>query len=157
MTERTSMSFLLVRLKFVEISHRQIWQANNNNHPPYSFILSVDGELRKAMMDLPSYFQPDGRALEPPTSGDPKDFIRYYENNLLTLACHARMLRLHRAWMSRGYADERFAYSKEQAIRAARASLKLMSESKGGTPFLISWIPLFYGGSICIVQVIADH
>lgn len=33
------MSFMLARLKFAEIAHRQIWQANNNNHPPYSFIL----------------------------------------------------------------------------------------------------------------------
>jgi hypothetical protein len=35
---RTGMSFQLARLKFAEITHRQIWQANNNNHPPYSFM-----------------------------------------------------------------------------------------------------------------------
>ena len=35
---RTSMSFQLARLKFAEIAHRQIWQANNHNHPPYSFM-----------------------------------------------------------------------------------------------------------------------
>jgi hypothetical protein len=35
---RTGMSFTLARLKFAEISHKQIWQANNNSHPPYSFM-----------------------------------------------------------------------------------------------------------------------
>lgn len=35
---RTGMSFQLARLRFAEISQRQIWQANNNNHPPYSFV-----------------------------------------------------------------------------------------------------------------------
>lgn len=35
---RTRMSFQLAKLKFAEISQRQIWQANNNNHPPYSFM-----------------------------------------------------------------------------------------------------------------------
>lgn len=35
---RTSMSFILARYKFAEITHRQIWQANLNMHPPYSFM-----------------------------------------------------------------------------------------------------------------------
>lgn len=35
---RTGISFQLARLKFAEIAHRQIWQANNNSHPPYSFM-----------------------------------------------------------------------------------------------------------------------
>lgn len=141
------MSFQLARFKFAEISHRQIWQANNNNHPPYSFVLSVDGELRKAMMELPAFFQPDLNGQDkPPLSSDPKKRIVYYENTLLTLACHSRMLRLHRPWMSRGYSDERFAYSREQAIRAARASLRLMSDSNGIAALLEKWwIPLFYG------------
>lgn len=38
MNVRTRMSFQLAKLKFAEISQRQIWQANNNNHPPYSFM-----------------------------------------------------------------------------------------------------------------------
>lgn len=32
------MSFILARYKFAEITHRQIWQANLNMHPPYSFM-----------------------------------------------------------------------------------------------------------------------
>jgi hypothetical protein len=35
---RTGMSFSLARIKFAEITHRQIWQANNASHPPYSFM-----------------------------------------------------------------------------------------------------------------------
>jgi hypothetical protein len=35
---RTGMSFTLARLKFAEIAHKQIWQANNTHHRPYSFM-----------------------------------------------------------------------------------------------------------------------
>lgn len=42
----------------------------------------------------------------------------------------------------------RFAYSKEQCIRAARASLRMMSDNNGTAAFLEKWwIPLFYGAS----------
>jgi hypothetical protein len=32
------MSFQLARLKFAEITHKQIWQANLNSRVPYSFV-----------------------------------------------------------------------------------------------------------------------
>ncbi|WVQ80090.1 hypothetical protein IAT38_002191 [Cryptococcus sp. DSM 104549] len=157
---RTGMSFQLARLKFAEISQRQIWQANNNNHPPYSFVLSVDGELRKAMMELPSFFQPDPNAKGPP-SKEPKALVQYYEKIILNLAIHSRMLRLHRPWLSRGYEDERFAYSKEQCIRAARASLRMMSDSDGTAAYLEKWwLPLFYvsvSGLVVIIDLLRTH
>ncbi|WRT64492.1 uncharacterized protein IL334_001424 [Kwoniella shivajii] len=154
---RTGMSFQLARLKFAEISQRQIWQANNNHHPPYSFILSVDGELRKAMMELPSFFQPESSTKGPP-SQDPKAMIQYYEKIMLNLAIHSRMMRLHRPWLSRGYEDERFSYSKEQCIRAARASLRMMSDADGTASFLEKWwLPLFYvsvSGLVVIIDLL---
>ncbi|WVQ69581.1 uncharacterized protein L199_007801 [Kwoniella botswanensis] len=154
---RTGMSFQLARLKFAEITQRQIWQANNNHHPPYSFILSVDGELRKAMMELPEFFQPDPNTKGPP-SQDPKALVRYYEKIMLNLAIHSRMMRLHRPWLSRGYEDERFAYSKEQCIRAARASLRMMSDADGTASFLEKWwLPLFYvsvSGLVVIIDLL---
>ncbi|WVF69491.1 hypothetical protein IAT40_004268 [Kwoniella sp. CBS 6097] len=154
---RTGMSFQLARLKFAEITQRQIWQANNNHHPPYSFILSVDGELRKAMMELPTFFQPDSSTKGPP-SQDPKALVQYYEKIMLNLAIHSRMMRLHRPWLSRGYEDERFAYSKEQCIRAARASLRMMSDADGTAAFLEKWwLPLFYvsvSGLVVIIDLL---
>ncbi|GMK56923.1 hypothetical protein CspeluHIS016_0307630 [Cutaneotrichosporon spelunceum] len=156
---RTRMSFQLAKLKFAEISQRQIWQANNNNHPPYSFILSVDRELRKAMLELPAFFQPDGSASIPhDASSDPKKLVEHYEKITLSLAIHSRMMRLHRPWLSRGYEDERFAYSKEQCIRAARASLRMMSDDSGVARFLEKWwIPLFYvtvSGMVVIIDLL---
>jgi hypothetical protein len=38
LSERTSLSYQLSRLRFAEISQRQIWQANASPHPPYSFM-----------------------------------------------------------------------------------------------------------------------
>lgn len=156
MNVRTRMSFQLAKLKFAEISQRQIWQANNNNHPPYSFILSVDRELRKAMLEMPAYFQPDNNP--GPVSQDSKKLVEHYEKITLSLAIHSRMLRLHRPWLSRGYEDERYAYSKEQCIRAARASLRMMSDTSGVARFLEKWwIPLFYvtvSGMVVIIDLL---
>mgnify|MGYP006876486298 CR=1 FL=1 len=91
------------------------------------------------MMELPAFFQPDPNTRGPPPD-DPKALVHYYEKIMLNLAIHSRMLRLHRPWLSRGYEDERFAYSKEQCIRAARASLRMMGEnSHGSASFLEKW------------------
>lgn len=108
------------------------------------------------MIELPLFFQPNssdksgpGRkggnegdepnTTPPPIDHDPKSLIQYYEKVMLNLAIHSRMLRLHRPWLSRGYTDERFAYSKEQCIRAARASLRLMGDTHGTATFLEKW------------------
>lgn len=68
------------------------------------------------------------------------------------------MLRLHRPWLSRGYKDERFAYSKEQCIRAARASLRMMSD--GTASYLEKWwLPLFYvsvSGLVVIIDLLVS-
>jgi hypothetical protein len=100
----------------------------------------VDAELRKTMLELPSFFQPSSETDIPPYS-DPKAMIEYYEKTTLNLGLHSRMMRLHRPWLSRGYDDERFAYSKEQCIRAARAGLRLMcgGENKHVAQFLEKW------------------
>jgi len=42
----------------------------------------VDGELRKAMMELPAFFQPDPNTRGPP-SQDPKALVQYYEKIML--------------------------------------------------------------------------
>lgn len=99
-------------------------------------------------MELPAFFQPDSTSRGPP-EGDSKALVQYYEKVMLNLAIHSRMLRLHRPWLSRGYEDERFAYSKEQCIRAARASLRMMGEqSYGAAEFLEKWwrVPLIFRG-----------
>jgi hypothetical protein len=79
-------------------------------------LYAVDGELRKAMMELPTFFQPDSTPISkpkdpkshpPPGSEDHKALVQYYEKIMLNLAIHSRMLRLHRPWLSRGYEDER--------------------------------------------------
>ncbi|KAJ9094899.1 hypothetical protein QFC19_007755 [Naganishia cerealis] len=101
---RTDMSYHLARLRFAEISQRQIWQANASPHPPYSFILSVDTELRKAISNLPSYFSFDLDNIEPPPS-DPRERIFYWEKITINLSAQSRLMRLHRPWLSRGYKD----------------------------------------------------
>lgn len=73
------------------------------------------------------------------TGADPRALVQYYEKIMLNIAIHSRMLRLHRPWLSRGYQEERFAYSKEQCIRAARATLRMMSDTHGTAAFLEKW------------------
>lgn len=111
------------------------------------------------MLELPAFFQPDNSVS--PTTSDPKKLVEHYEKITLSLAIHSRMLRLHRPWLSRGYEDERFAYSKEQCIRAARASLRMMSDTSGVARFLEKWwIPLFYvtvSGMVIIIDLLVSR
>jgi hypothetical protein len=58
------------------------------------------------MLDLPTFFQPDPSDRVPPVS-DKKAMVQYYEKTTLNLGIHARMLRLHRPWLTRSYEDER--------------------------------------------------
>lgn len=106
----------------------------------------VDGELRRKMLELPPFFQPSPSSEKVPPYSDPKAMVEYYEKTTLNLGLHSRMMRLHRPWLSRGYDDERFAYSKEQCIRAARAGLRLMcgGENNHVAQFLEKWwyVPL---------------
>lgn len=98
--------------------------------------------MRKTMLELPSFFQPSAEDRVPPSPGsDPASMVQYYEKTTLNLGLHSRMMRLHRPWLSRGYTDERFSYSKEQCIRAARAGLRLMcgGENKNVAQFLEKW------------------
>lgn len=111
------------------------------------------------MLELPAYFQPDSAAtISSDIVSNPKKLVELYEKTTLSLAIHSRMLRLHRPWLSRGYEDERFAYSKEQCIRAARASLRMMSDTSGVARFLEKWwIPLFYvtvSGMVVIIDLL---
>ena len=102
----------------------------------------VDGELRKVMLELPSFFQPSPEDRVPPSpTSDAASMVQYYEKTTLNLGLHSRMMRLHRPWLSRGYGDERFSYSKEQCIRAARAGLRSMcgGENKYVAQFLEKW------------------
>src|SRR4051794_40009195 len=100
------MSYHLSRIRFAEISQRQIWQANASPHPPYSFILSVDTELRKAIGDLPAFFSFETETPEPPPM-DTKSRIQYWEKIIINLSGQSRLMRLHRPWLSRGYKDKR--------------------------------------------------
>lgn len=94
------------------------------------------------MLELPSFFQPSPEDRVPPSpSSNAASMVQYYEKTTLNLSLHSRMMRLHRPWLSRGYSDERFSYSKEQCIRAARAGLRLMcgGENKNVAQFLEKW------------------
>lgn len=152
---RTDMSYHLARLRFAEISQRQIWQANASPHPPYSFILSVDTELRKAISNLPSYFSFDVDTIEPPPS-DARERIFYWEKITINLSAQSRLMRLHRPWLSRGYKDRKYEYSRTQCIRAARNCLKLMTDDHGTAVFLERWWILLFYVTIAAVVILID-
>jgi hypothetical protein len=66
----------------------------------------VDVELRKAIHDLPPFFRPSFTG-HVPHHGDTNGLTEYYENMTLSLEIHAKVLTLHKPWMSKGYDDQR--------------------------------------------------
>ena len=99
----TIMSYSLTRTALAEITHRQIWQANSNQQPPYSFILSVDSEMRRAMMDIPPFFQPDEHTPVAPLN-DTKALMFHYEKVCTLIALAVPDLLTSTDWSAIGYA-----------------------------------------------------
>jgi hypothetical protein len=116
----------------------------------------VDGELRRTMLE---FFQPTPTDSSTPPYADPKAMVEYYEKTTLNLGLHSRMMRLHRPFLSRGYDDERFSYSKEQCIRAARAGLRLMcgGENNHVAQFLEKWWCVFSALTSSFLLSISCH
>lgn len=73
---------------------------------PTPVSLSVDTELRKAIKELPQYFNCDFDNLEPPPQ-DSRSRVFYWEKIIINLSGQSRLMRLHRPWLSRGYRDRK--------------------------------------------------
>lgn len=121
----TEMSYFLLRIRSAELA-RMICDAwpmasSDIDNIDYSSIVAIDAKFEELINDMPVFFRLDDesrRRSHPITEKYPYFIIQKY---LIGIAIYMRRCKLHQPFLVRGSEDERFRYSREACIRAARA------------------------------------
>jgi hypothetical protein len=112
---------------------RDFIDAINENFPnaSYTAIMQLDQRFRAAYQSLPACLRPD---LPQPFDLDMIGNKRYLveQRVFMGITLHNRLMRLHRAYMSRGYDEPQYRYSTDCCIESAFALLDLAGQSRQG-------------------------
>jgi hypothetical protein len=110
---------------------RDYIDAINMDFPdvPYSTILALDVRFRQVFSTLPKQLRPDLPQPFDPSSATSKRYL-VEQRVFMGITLHNRLLRLHRAYMSRGYDDNRYTYSMKACLSSAYELLGLVRQSK---------------------------
>ena len=110
---------------------RDYIDAVNVNFPnvTYTTIMDLDTRFRKVYSTLPHQLRPDLSQPFDPTLTTTKRYL-VEQRVFMGITLHNRLLRLHRAYMSRGYDDSHFAYSTSACLNSAYQLLDLVRQSR---------------------------
>jgi hypothetical protein len=110
---------------------RDFVDAVNANFPnaSYTDILRLDAQFRQVFNNLPNCLRHD---LPQPIQFDAAGTPRYlFEQRVfMGITLHNRLLRLHRAYMAKGYCEPEFRYSTDCCISSAMTLLDLAGQCK---------------------------
>ncbi|ODN96925.1 hypothetical protein I350_07899 [Cryptococcus amylolentus CBS 6273] len=144
----TKVDFALVVRAFVDLVNRDFPNAD------YEGIMALDLQFRQVYASLPPPLRPD---LPQPFSLSQTSSQRYLLPQRLFsgITLHNRIMRLHRAYMVRGYAEDRFEYSTRACLESAYALLGLVRQERG---ILCRWwvvlVQVWTGGLIIGVDLL---
>ncbi|WVR03307.1 hypothetical protein IAU60_000298 [Kwoniella sp. DSM 27419] len=136
--EVTGSTFHICKIQFALVV-RDFIDAINANFPNASYedIMALDAKFRRAYDALPLRLRPDlPQAFELSYAGSQRYLVE--QRIFMGVTLHNRLMRLHRAYMVRGYDDpgSRYAYSTRVCIESAYALLDLVKQS---TQTLCRW------------------
>jgi len=121
----TDMSYFLLRIRSAELARMcsDAWPmaTNDIDSVEYSEIVAIDAKFEEVLRDMPVFFRLDDasrRQSHPITIKFPHLIIQKY---LLGIAIYMRRCKLHQPFLVRGSQDDRYRYSRETCIRAARS------------------------------------
>jgi hypothetical protein len=125
MSEATSMSYFLHRLRFSEICRdivdRMSTSMSTIEGVNYDDVIYLDNQLDAFLKELPKFFVADDISIGASQETDrslPQVPNQRYSINVFA---QCRRIRLHQPFMIRGSHDTRYAYSREACLRSARA------------------------------------
>ncbi|WVQ76504.1 hypothetical protein IAR50_006173 [Cryptococcus sp. DSM 104548] len=120
----TKVDFALVVRSFIDVVNKDFPNAS------YEGIMSLDRQFRQVYASLPAPLRPDlPQPFELSHTGSKRYLLPQRIFSGITL--HNRIMRLHRAYMVRGYEDERYEYSTRACLESAYALLDLVRQEKG--------------------------
>ena len=108
-------------------------------NPSYDTILALDRSFRDAYAATPAGLRPD--LPQPVTLQNSTAFIEQ-QRLFQGIALHNRLIRLHRAYMLKGYKDQMYAYSTTVCVESSYALLDLVSLSR--REILLWWVVLVH-------------
>ena len=110
---------------------RDFVDAINNDFPNalYSDVMVLDARFRQTHTSLPGYLRYDIARPFDPLSTTSKRYL-HEQRLFMGITLHNRLLRLHRAYMARGYADPTYAHSTKTCLESAGLILDLVSQSR---------------------------
>lgn len=123
LTQATTMSYFIHRLRLSEIIRNFVDRSplvtSTLGAPSYGDVLEVDIELDRFINSLPSFFRLTGNGCNPKdtnTTTDPALVVsRYFINTIANI----QRCKLHLPYMSRGFTDPTYSYSRTTCLKAA--------------------------------------
>ncbi|KAK8845318.1 hypothetical protein IAR55_006031 [Kwoniella newhampshirensis] len=129
MNEITTSTYHIAKIDFALVVRRFI-DAINANFPDASYedLMDLDHRFRQVYEALPAQLRPDlPQPFEISFAGARRYLVE--QRIFMGITLHNRVMRLHRAYMVRGYDDPRFAYSTRVCLDSAYALLDLVRQS----------------------------
>nr|XP_031863734.1 uncharacterized protein CI109_000986 [Kwoniella shandongensis]KAA5530806.1 hypothetical protein CI109_000986 [Kwoniella shandongensis] len=127
--EITTSTYHIAKIDFALVVRRFI-DAINANFPDASYedIMDLDGRFRQVYQGLPTQLRPDlPQPFDISFAGSRRYLVE--QRIFMGITLHNRVMRLHRAYMVRGYDDPRYAYSTKVCLESAYALLDLVRQS----------------------------
>lgn len=121
---------------------RDYMDAINSSYPNPSIqqICQLDSAYREAYESLPPYLRQEiPQQMETHPSQTHRDLV--WQRAFINLTMRNRIMRLHRGFMSRGYSDPEYLFSRVTCLESAKAYITLVLELQVlGFPGLKWWV-----------------
>lgn len=129
LSETTTATYHILKIDFALVV-RHFIDAINVNFPnaSYEAIMELDLQFRQVYDSLPAPFRPDlPQPFELSYAGSKRYLVE--QRIFMGITLHNRIMRLHRAYMVRGYEDPKYEYSTRVCLESAYALLDLVRQS----------------------------
>ncbi|KAM0420720.1 hypothetical protein ACHAPT_011502 [Fusarium lateritium] len=124
LTESTSMSYFLQRIRLAELTRkftdRMPLCSSVSETMTYDLVLELDTEIDQFMMEIPPFLIMEGEELAklPPTDIRRSPAI-IIQRHIMKLFVHGQRCRLHLPYLARGSVEPRYAHSRHVCLDAA--------------------------------------
>lgn len=129
LSETTTATYHILKIDFALVV-RHFIDAVNVDFPnaSYEAIMELDRQFRQVYDSLPAAFRPDlPQPFELSYAGSKRYLVE--QRIFMGITLHNRIMRLHRAYMVRGYDDPKYEYSTRVCLESAYALLDLVRQS----------------------------
>ncbi|KAM0747428.1 hypothetical protein T439DRAFT_329158 [Meredithblackwellia eburnea MCA 4105] len=150
--EHTNVSYLLMRVKLIEPYRSLVDECNSAGGMTYSVVERTHSKLLAVLSDFPQFYQMEtDLALLASDAAHLERLI--VERIVVQCAFQARLMRVHRPYLSRGYRNKKYSKSRETCISCAREVVKLATGYPSASQLPFGWWAVtfdVFAAAICL-------